>query len=406
MTRLATAAAVLLALGAAGCSITPLHGAIRANDAAEARRLLRAGASVRQPGGTVPYVDWACQWGNLEVLESLVEAGADVNDTRGMTHLPLYDCLILGKKDMARYLVEHGAHLGSSDGDAEPLLAALASGPRTARTAAAAPVPAAAEAPTAPTLVSDIDRAQPRGVARPDDFALVVGVEDYQSLPRAQFGARDAAAARRHFAALGIPERNIVALEGQAATGNKLKSYLQEWLPLNVKADSTLWVYYSGHGAPDPKNGDAYLVPWDGDPKFLKSTAYPLKQFYADLAKTKAKRIVVALDACFSGAGGRSVLAEGTRPLVVKVEDGAPASDRLTVFAAASGDETTGTMPDEGHGAFTYYFLKGLSGAAKSAAGAVTAKSLYDYLKPRVQDEAHRQNREQTPLLLGQDATF
>jgi hypothetical protein len=257
--------------------------------------------------------------------------------------------------------------------------------------------------PAAPAIAhdSDIDFPTDGGAKRPDDFALIVGIEEYQSLPKAQYGVRDAETARRHFAALGIPQRNIVALEGNAATGNKLKSYLQEWLPLNVNERSTLWVYYSGHGAPDARSGDAFLVPWDGDPKFLKSTAYPLKQFYADLMKTKAKRVVVALDSCFSGAGGRSVLAEGTRPLVVKVEDGAPRNGRLTVLAAASGDETTGTLDDQAHGAFTYFFFKGLSGAAKNTDGAVTSKSLYDYLKPRVQDEAHRQNREQTPTLIG-----
>jgi hypothetical protein len=242
---------------------------------------------------------------------------------------------------------------------------------------------------------------RPTGAARTDDYALVVGIEEYQSLPKAKFALRDAETARKHFLALGIPERNIIALEGSGATGNKLKSYLQEWLPLNVNPRSTLFFYYSGHGAPDTKNGEAYLVPWDGDPKFLKSTAYPLKQLYADLGKLKAKRVIVTLDSCFSGAGGRSVLADGARPLVVKTDDVLPASEKVTVLAAASGDEITGSRDESGHGLFTYFFLKGLSGAAKDPAGAVTPKSLFDYLKPPVQDEAHRQNRVQTPTLVG-----
>ncbi len=48
---------------------------------------------------------------------------------------------------------------------------------------------------------------------------------------------------------------------------------------------------------------------------------------------------------------------------------------------------------------FTYFFLNGLNGAAKDAKGRITAKSLYRYLKPKVQDEARRQNREQTPTV-------
>ncbi len=229
----------------------------------------------------------------------------------------------------------------------------------------------------------------------------MIGIEDYESVPRADYGLRDARAVRRHLEALGWPAKNIVSLEGQAATGSKLKSYLQEWLPLNVKEDSTLFVYYSGHGAPDPVKGDAYLVPWDGDPRFLKSTAYPLKEFYGELAKLKAKRVIVVLDACFSGAGGRSVLAKGARPLVVMVADALPKADNLTVFAAAGGDEITGTLDEQGHGVFTYYLLKGLSGAAKDARGEVTEQGLFDYVKPRVEDEGRRQNRVQTPTFNG-----
>lgn len=274
--------------------------------------------------------------------------------------------------------------------------------PASGQTTAAAPFAATAPAfPSAPAFSSDVDAPRERLSPREDDYALVIGIESYQSVPKADYGLRDARAVRAHLEALGWPARNIVSLEGSAATGNKLKSYLQEWLPLNVKPDTTLFVYYSGHGAPDPLSGDAYLVPWDGDPKFLKSTAYPLKQFYAELGKLKVKRVVVALDACFSGAGGRSVLAKGARPLVVKVADGVPAAENLTVLAAASGDEITGTLDDQGHGMFTYYLLKGLSGAAKTPDGAVTPDSLFRYLSPKVEDEARRQNREQTPTFSG-----
>ena len=68
-------------------------------------------------------------------------------------------------------------------------------------------------------------------------------------------------------------------------------------------------VYLSGHGAPDPKSGAAYIVPWDGDPNFLETTAYPVSRLYQKLGALKAREIVVALDSCFSGAN----LARGRR---------------------------------------------------------------------------------------------
>lgn len=257
--------------------------------------------------------------------------------------------------------------------------------------------PAGSAAPAAERpaeVASDVDAPGYSSKPRPVDFAVVVGIEDYPHLPKASHAAHDAAAVKAHMKALGVPERNIISLTGADATRGKLAAYLDEWLPKNVKPESRVYFYYSGHGAPDPKTGSAYLVPADGDPMFLQSTAYPVKDLYAKLAKLPAKQVVVALDACFSGAGGRSVLAEGARPLVTKSEDLRPAG-ALTVLAAASGEEITGALDEQGHGMFTYYLLKGLSSGKRST------KDLIDFIKPNVQDEARRQNREQTPALLG-----
>jgi len=346
------------------------------------------------------------------VSVDFVRASID-DDVEGAT--PLILAAYRGYTDVVQVLLAHGADAAAKNGaglTAEALAAKRghsetadvlreAGGRRLLARRPSAPPPAEPNDLAADeSVVSDIDQPAGRGQERPDDFALVIGIEDYQSLPKADFSARDARTARRQFEALGIPARNIIALEGSAATGNKLKSYLEEWLPRNVKETSTLWVYYSGHGAPDPQTGEAFLVPWDGDPQFLRSTAYPLKNLYADLAKTRARRVIVALDACFSGAGGRSVLAKGARPLVTKVEQGIVPEGKITVFAAASGDQITGTLDEQRHGMFSYFFFKGL-GDGKSS-----AKALFDYLSPRVQDEARRQNREQTPVLLGDGGTL
>jgi hypothetical protein len=238
-----------------------------------------------------------------------------------------------------------------------------------------------------------------RAAQRPNDYALVVGIDSYSRLPAARFAENDADAIKERLLALGYPERNIVLLKGGQATRGAMQGYLEEWLPKNAGRSSRVVFYFSGHGSPDPKNGDAYLVPWDGDAMFLKSTAYPLKSLYDSLSKLKARRVIVALDSCFSGAGGRSVLVAGARPLV-SVVDTTEAPAGVTVLTAASGDEITGTIDAQSHGAFTYYLLQALDHGKR------TARAAYVELKPLVQDEAHRQNREQTPLLLGDDAAF
>lgn len=249
---------------------------------------------------------------------------------------------------------------------------------------------------------SDVDKPNYKLKENPDNFALVVGIEKYSgSLPDAQFANRDAEAVRDHLVAMGYPRRNVIYLTGPQATRTGIQKYLDEWFPKNVKPESTVFVYYSGHGAPDTKTGQAYIVPWDGDPKFLETTAYPVKDLYAALNRLPAKQVVAALDACFSGAGGRSVLAQGARPMVVTADPGVFPQGKVVLFGAAQGDEITGGLDEQGHGLFTYHFLKGLIGGAKNASGAVTTKGLYEYLKPLVQDGARRDNREQTPTIHG-----
>lgn len=261
--------------------------------------------------------------------------------------------------------------------------------------------PAGPQAAPVRAYHSDIDVAGFQAAENPNRFALVVGISGYKHLPPAEFAERDAEAVKRHLLALGYPERNVVLLTGDNATRTSMQKYLEEWLPRNLKPDSTLFFYYSGHGAPDVKTAEAFLVPWDGDAQFLQSTAYPLKQLYRALHALPAKEVVVALDACFSGAGGRSVLAKGARPLVTTVESGSVPEGKITLFAAASSDQITSTLEEQGHGIFTYYFLKGLSGMAKAPRTEITPQRLFDFLKPRVEDAARRQNRDQTPVLAG-----
>jgi hypothetical protein len=238
--------------------------------------------------------------------------------------------------------------------------------------------------------------------AREDDFAIVVGIENYQNIPKADYAEHDAQTMKKYFEALGVPEENVILLTGEKATKTGLTKYLEEWLPKNVTEGSRVYFYYSGHGAPDPADSTAYLVPWDGDASYLKSSAYPVSRLYEKLGALKAKQVVVMLDSCFSGAGGRSVIAQGARPLVNVVTTAVPASSRLTVLSASAGDQISGTINDQGHGMFTYYLLKGLKGAADpDETGHVSLGALYSYVRKSVEKAAHRDNREQSPELYG-----
>nr|MBI3614648.1 caspase family protein [Nitrospirota bacterium] len=195
---------------------------------------------------------------------------------------------------------------------------------------------------------------------------------------------------------------NVVVQVNERATGKDLEKYFENWLPNNVEKDSSVFVYYSGHGAPNPKTSDAYLVPYDGDPAFIDTTGYPLKRLYAALDKLPATDITVVLDSCFSGAGGRSVIAKGSRPMVLSVENTVLAGGKTVVLAASSGAQISSTFEEQGHGLLTYFFLKGLQGEGDlNKDGTITLAELFEYVKPNVQKIARKQyNNEQQPQLL------
>jgi len=257
-----------------------------------------------------------------------------------------------------------------------------------------------------PAVKSDIDDL-PALKMEPikNNYAIVIGIESYrQKLPKADYAASDAQAVTKYITrALGYPEENVVTLTNDHAALGDFVKYFEKWLPSNIGPGSTVFVYYSGHGAPDPKTGSAYLVPYDGDPAFIDETGYSLKRMYSALGKLPAKEIIIALDSCFSGAGGRSVIAKGSRPLVMNLQNSTVLSKNMTVMSASSGEQVSSTYDEKGHGLFTYFMLKGIKNEeVVKPDGSIKMDDLFGYIKPQVERIARKQyNNEQTPQLIG-----
>jgi uncharacterized caspase-like protein len=235
-------------------------------------------------------------------------------------------------------------------------------------------------------------------------YAIVIGIEQYrQKLPKADYATQDAKLVAEYLMqTLGYQDENVVLLTNERALQSDFTKYFEKWLPNNVDPNSTVFVYYSGHGAPNTKTGDAYLVPYDGDPAFIDETGYSLKRMYAALGKLPAKEVIVALDSCFSGAGGRSVIAKGSRPLVMNLQNNVVLPKNMTVLSASSGDQTSSTYDEKGHGLFTYFMLKGIKNEdVVKNDGSLDVSTLYNYVKPQVSNIARKKyNNEQAPQLI------
>jgi hypothetical protein len=257
-----------------------------------------------------------------------------------------------------------------------------------------------------PQISSDVDdvSAITRKQGKHSRYAIVIGIEHYrQKLPKAEFATHDAQIMTEYLTkVMGYPEENVITLLNDRASNVDLVKYFEKWLPNNVEDGSSVFIYFSGHGAPNPKTGDAYLVPYDGDPSFIAETGYSLKRMYDSLGKLQAKEIIVALDSCFSGAGGRSVIAKGARPLVMNLHRNMALSRNMTVLSASSGAQISSTYDEKGHGLFTYFLLKGIKNEdVVKPDGSIKMDDLFGYIKPQVERIARKQyNNEQTPQLI------
>ncbi len=244
-------------------------------------------------------------------------------------------------------------------------------------------------------ITSDVDQNIPQSNKKSENtYALIIANEEYQFVDDVNFAAHDGEIFKEYcIKTLGIPERQIRYC-ANASYG--VISGGVDWLKyaLNNFEGSKAIVYYCGHGIPDEKTGDAYIIPVDGKGTNT-TTCYSLNTLYTTLANTKASNITYFMDACFTGAnkeGSMLVAARG----VAREAKKETLQGNSVVFSASSGDETAMTHPEKGHGLFTYFLLKKL----QETGGNVSYSELANYINKNVKKEAFLINEKpQTPVV-------
>jgi hypothetical protein len=252
----------------------------------------------------------------------------------------------------------------------------------------------------------DVDDIPPsiKGFKNKDNYAVAIGISTYreQSIPKVKYAGRDAETMAKYLEHLaGIPKENIKIITDSDVTKSDLEDMFENWLPRRVTSDSMVYIFYAGHGTPDPTGQDAYIVPYEGNPD-SPGKLYPLTKMYGELNKLSAKQVIVMLDSCFSGAKGRGILREGTRPLFMSVENQVLTGNKVVVIAGTKGNQMSSDYDKVKHGLFTYYVLRGIRGEAdKNGDGIVDVEELYEYVKQNVTRKASLEfNRDQIPCIL------
>jgi hypothetical protein len=277
---------------------------------------------------------------------------------------------------------------------------------------AASPAPAERARPTFPN-----DLAPPATRFRnPNAVAVVIGNRGYtrSEIPAVEYADRDAALMKRYLVeSFGFREENIIfETDAGLSTFQRIfgsrESYRGQLFNfLAPDRSSDVFVFYSGHGAPDPATAGTFLVPTDADPQTLSLTGYPVRTLYENLAQLPARSLTVVLDACFSGLSDRGTLLRGISPLTLRVENPVLAAPNAVVLSASGGTEVSGWYDQKGHGLFTYVFLEQLTQSLNASEGRdlPTARALRERLTPEVVRLSRRlRQRDQTPQVFGQAA--
>ncbi|MTI32962.1 caspase family protein [Xanthovirga aplysinae] len=254
---------------------------------------------------------------------------------------------------------------------------------------------------TSPTLVGVDHNIPITTELQPQKFALIIGNEDYKSYQEeldaesnVPFAKNDALIIKEYFIkTLGVPNENITMLIN-ATSGQMQRAVrkLQQIQQANGDATEVL-VYYAGHGLPDEKTRDAYLIPVDINGNSLEF-ALRVNELCKALTETPTKRVTLILDACFSG-GARAGTLISRRGVRVKPKAYLPASN-LIIFSSSSDEESAGAYVPKRHGLFTYFLLKKL----QETEGNISYSELAENLNKEVRLKSILiNNKQQTPTV-------
>jgi Flp pilus assembly protein TadD len=240
----------------------------------------------------------------------------------------------------------------------------------------------------------DVDQNIPTGKkAGKYDVAVVIGNRTYGTggVPNVDYAWRDARTMRQYLTTtMGFdPGMVIYAEDAGYAKFNEIfgneRDHRGQLHNFVKDGQSRVFIYYVGHGAPDLDSGDAYFIPVDANPQFLKTSGYRLKTFYDNLAKLPAKDVTVVLDACFSGNSASGLLFQGVSSITLRNRAEVVKPSDSVVFASAADDQVSTWYPEKRHSLFTYYFLKGLQGVADANGDKkITVAEMESYLNENV----------------------
>ena len=278
--------------------------------------------------------------------------------------------------------------------------------------------------------LSEVDIDIPISKRKVNGYALIIGNEDYASYQsdldvsqNVPFAAQDAESFKNYLNVMyGMPKENIILLIN--ATYGEMSQSISKFKKLmEFDGEKNNFIfYYSGHGMPDEKTNDPYIMPVDIS-GYTVNQAISLNKLLSDFSNANYNSCSLFIDACFSGVSRSPeplIRVKGVGKWKIKktksstrsfynfdliIDSDNNLSDfvnpnigkKMVLFSSSSGEETSLTDEKNQHGLFTFHLLKKL----KESKGEITTDGLFKYVKNKVGVESIMKfNKQQTPEIL------
>ncbi len=235
------------------------------------------------------------------------------------------------------------------------------------------------------------------------NYAVIVGINDYDEISPLNFAKGDAERMRDYFTrdlAVNITDlylfsddspRNAQGRKTQPTYGTLDSFFTDRFEDPFLEAGDTLWFYFSGHGM--HCEGKDYLLPSDGNPRTTK-TAIPIAYVTERLRRSGADNVVMLIDACRN---------EGAKNAGVGV--GEEKQQGVITFFSCSPSQVSYEIEDLQQGAFTNALLEALR--IQGEGNCATVERFYQYLRDRVPSltQYYKNGYRQTPYAVIEPAT-
>jgi uncharacterized caspase-like protein len=230
-------------------------------------------------------------------------------------------------------------------------------------------------------------------------YSVIIGVADYQGNEALSYAEQDAylfSLTLMSDAVQGFDVDNSYLLINEDASPAVI-AIAVDYVFAQAGPDDAVIFYYTGHGM------HAGLYAYGGG----EQGVYPYAHLRNAIRKSRAGSVLLFLDACKSGSFFLSTQADMDALVNHFSEEGDGKSRRrdqsLAIFTSSRAGETSYESSRLGHGVFTYFLCKALSGKAdKNNDRLITMSELYTYLRNGTYTFTKQQiGRPQCPLLFG-----